>query len=195
MIGRIVFVVVLVSWVISAVAIAQDGKKTEDLRFSSFQCTYDYSLGIPVYTSWDIDKSDIGDVRRNRSWRFKSDSRIKRPRPDTNDYTNSGFQRGHMCPAADRSSSIERMKETFIMTNVCPQSPRLNTGPWKVLELESRAMAKRLGRVHVRVAPLFFHQDTMRIGRHQIAVPHAFIKVVYRSDSITPIYCSIFSNE
>jgi hypothetical protein len=51
-----------------------------------------------------------------------------------NDYRNSGYDKGHLCPAADRSASREDMDATFLMTNIAPQAPALNRGPWEKLE-------------------------------------------------------------
>ncbi|HEX2684859.1 MAG TPA: DNA/RNA non-specific endonuclease, partial [Ferruginibacter sp.] len=51
-----------------------------------------------------------------------------------NSYSGSGFDRGHNCPSADRTSSISANSSTFLMTNMIPQSPRLNQGPWATLE-------------------------------------------------------------
>ncbi len=50
------------------------------------------------------------------------------------DYSGSGYDRGHLCPSKDRSSSEEANRETFLMSNMQPQTPKLNQKTWKYLE-------------------------------------------------------------
>ena len=126
---------------------------------------------------------------------FRADPRLGSDAVRSSDYSRSGYQRGHMVPAADRSSSLEAMQETFVMTNVCPQLPSLNTGAWKRLENYERVCALRRGRVHIRVAPIFIHEDTDRIAGGRVAVPHGYIKVIYAADSLTVIACQLFTNQ
>lgn len=195
MIGRFVVISLLMLWAVASMAMAHDPQEVKDLSFTTFQVTYDNTLGIPVYVQWDITPKDLGTVKRSPSWAFRQDQRIGRPCATSSDYTRSGYQRGHMCPAADRSASVEKMKETFTMANVCPQAPALNCGKWLQSEEHARYLARQLGKVHVRVAPLFFHMDTTFIGRHRVAVPHGFIKVIYMADSITAIHTELFTNQ
>lgn len=195
MLSRFVFLIVLFLWVSASIALAQQQKKADTLAFSSYKVVYDYTLNIPVYVCWSVSSHDLGNVKRNSGWRFKQDSRLQKPRVSTADYRLSGYQRGHMCPAADRSYSKEAMKETFTTANICPQAPSLNVGAWKQTEDQTRQLATILGKVHVKCAPIFTHADTTRIGKHRVAVPHGFIKVVYLADSITPIFCRLFTNE
>lgn len=58
-----------------------------------------------------------------------------------------------------------------------------------------RVAALRLGRVHIRVAPIFTHGDTYRIAGGKVTVPHGFIKVIYAADSLTVIACQLFTNQ
>jgi endonuclease G len=56
------------------------------------------------------------------------------------DYANSGFDRGHNCPSADRTSTIADNSATFLMTNMMPQAPDNNQGPWEALESYCRTL-------------------------------------------------------
>lgn len=194
MISRIVFLTVLLLWVVATVVHAQGKEKAVDLAFSTYHVTYDYSLGIPVYISYDVSSRDLGPVKRKSSWSFRQDTRLPKPRVKSSDYTNSGYQRGHMCPAASRSASVKAMKETFSMANVAPQVPTLNVGAWLKMENRERDLCKSMHRVHVRIAPVFTHEVTAKIARGRVAVPHGFIKVIYAADSLTVIACQLFDN-
>lgn len=150
----------------------------------SYSVEYRPDLGIPTRVDWMITDSLMGSVKRTPTFRFKADGRTPRPRITSALYTRSGYQRGHMCPAADRSASKDLMRSTFLMSNVCPMTPSLNTGAWKVTEEAGRALARRGHNVHVTAGPLFFPQDTTWIGGHRVAVPHAFIKFMWTDDEL-----------
>lgn len=195
MISRTITILILCSWVIASVAIAQSKTTEVDLSFSTWNAVYSSTLGLPVYIAWDVTRDDIGSVKREPSMPFRVDPRLGPDAVRSSDYNRTGYHRGHMVPAADRSSSLAAMRETFIMSNVCPQRPALNTGEWKHFENYERVCALRLGRVHIRVAPIFIHEDTSRIAGGKVAVPHGFIKVIYAADSLTVIACQLFTNQ
>ena len=140
-----------------------------------------YNCGVrcPSQVGWTVRAEDMGTAKRQPGWRFLSDV------PDTlayvrhSDFTNTGYQRGHLCPAADRSASSELMRGTFHLSNVAPQVPALNVGAWKTSETFCRAAALKYGSVDVVVVPIFLRRDTAFIGRNRLAVPHAFFKAAW----------------
>lgn len=150
----------------------------------SYSVEYRPDLGIPTRVDWVISDTLMGSVKRTPTFRFKADGRTPRPRVTSALYTRSGFQRGHMCPAADRSASKDLMRSTFLMSNVCPMTPAINTGAWKVTEETGRALARQGHKVNVTAGALFFPQDTSWIGGHRVAVPHAFIKFMWTNDEL-----------
>ncbi len=98
----------------------------------------------------------------------------------TTDYTNSGFDRGHMSPAADNSWLELAMKESFYLSNVAPQhGPRMNRGIWKELEDRTREWATSRGKIMAVSGPVFGALPN-RIGpNREVAVPEGFFKVLY----------------
>lgn len=166
----------------------------DTLDSGTYVVVYSPALRIPLSVDWVLRKSDLGASRREPSWRFAEDTRIPRPRACHSDYTRSGFDRGHMVPAADRSATIGAMRSTFIMTNVCPQVPSLNRGSWKRLEDGCRSIANHGQALHIHVDALFWVADTQRIGRDSVAVPHGFVKSVYSWPSDSLIYARYFQN-
>lgn len=195
MISKTVTILILCSWVMASVAISQSKTTEVSLSFSSWNAVYSSSLGLPIYIAWDVTRDNIGSVKREPSMPFRSDPRIGPDAIRSSDYDRSGYHRGHMVPAAGRSGCLAAMQETFVMTDVCPQLPSLNTGAWKRLENYEQVAALRLGHVHIRVAPIFTHEDTIRIAGGKVAVPHGFIKVIYAADSLTVIACQLFTNQ
>lgn len=96
------------------------------------------------------------------------------------DYSNSGYDRGHMTPAADMKWDAEAMEQSFFMTNICPQNRRLNSGGWSRLEKKVRSWACRDSSLIVATGPIFTTHSQGSIGKEvSIPVPDAFFKVVY----------------
>ena len=111
--------------------------------------SYNRSRAIPNWVAWRVIKADMSDLQRVDS--FRPDDRL----PDgwteikPSDYTNSGYDRGHICPNADRDGTPEAMASTFVMTNMTPQTPDLNRGPWEKLEGYLRTLVTRGSDVYV----------------------------------------------
>ena len=162
----------------SAVSLWAQNEKALIIDHQSYRVHFRPDLGIPQFVEWALSKNDIGAQKRKSSFRFKSDKATPRPRVCAADYVNTGYHKGHMCPAADRSATMQSMKSTFVMSNVCPMIPRFNTGAWKQTENYERFLASLGISLRISASPLFFPRDTTRIGRHRVAVPHAFLKVI-----------------
>lgn len=166
----------------------------DTLDFGTFQTVYKPALRVPVSADWLLYPGDIGKAQREPSWRFAEDIRVPSPRATHDDYTHSGYDRGHLVPAADRSASISSMRSTFTMTNVCPQVPSLNRGEWKRLENVCRGYVQKGYSLRIHVDAVFWYADTQRIGAHAVAVPHAFVKTVYSWPSDSLLYSRYFQN-
>jgi endonuclease G len=100
--------------------------------------------------------------------------------PDTDfkvDYLKSGYDRGHLAPAADMGWSIETMVQSFFYSNMSPQVPRFNRGVWKKLEMHVRNWAVEYDSLYVVTGPIF---DSVMptIGPHRVAVPKSYYKVL-----------------
>lgn len=166
----------------------------DTLDCGTFSVVYDPALRIPITADWEVSRQYIGDSQREPSWRFAEDTRVSRPRATHQDYTRSGYDRGHLCPAADRSRSKTNMRTTFIMTNVCPQAPTLNRGEWKKLETACRNIARHGQALSIHVDAVFWPADTQRIGKNRVAVPHGFVKTIRDFLTDTICYSKYFQN-
>ena len=95
------------------------------------------------------------------------------------DYTRSGYDRGHMVPAADMKWDSKAMNDCFYMSNICPQTHTLNAGGWETLESACRRWAKREGSVYIVCGPVYKGTKHKTIGNNlKITVPEGFFKVV-----------------
>lgn len=111
--------------------------------------SYNRDRGIPNWVSWRVTKVDLGDLEREDA--FRPDDRLPKgwTRVTPSDYTGSGYDRGHVCPNADRYTSREAADATFLMTNMTPQTGDLNRGPWQKLEAYLRTLVTRGSDVYI----------------------------------------------
>lgn len=160
-----------------------------------YSVEYDTTLKIPRRVTWDLCLGDIGTVKRLSSMKFYPDADIPEGTAMPSDYTRTGYDRGHMCPAADRSCSKREMLATFSMANIAPQAPALNRGAWKRIEDATRKYVKSGSTLTVIADAIFWQADTLRIGRSRVAVPHAFVKTVRLQANDSIIYSGYFQND
>src|SRR5499426_1911582 len=109
-----------------------------------FAASWNAKKRIANWVSWRLVAQDIGDTERSQ---FYADPEIGTPSPK--DYTNSGYDRGHLCPSKDRSDTPENNKAVFTMLNILPQSPACNRGPWEKAEEFERSLAQAGREVYI----------------------------------------------
>ncbi len=144
------------------------------LENNFYALSYNRQKGIPNWVSWRLAKDDFGETDRQND--FRPDNRLpnewKKVTPS--DYSGSGFDRGHLCPSADRSSSVKANSETFLMTNMTPQTHDLNAGPWEKLESYSRSLARRNVTLYI-IAGQYGEKGKIK---NKITVPTNFWKII-----------------
>lgn len=146
-------------------------------EYTGFTVNFNKSHGTPNYVAWEL----LGEEVKNeveRSNNFWQDPEIIGC-PTHGDYTHSGFDRGHMCPAADQKWSPEAMSDCFVMANICPQDRKLNSGAWNTLENKERQWAQRDSAIMIVAGPIYSAEDTQWIGYdNKVRVPGAFFKAI-----------------
>lgn len=148
------------------------------LRREGYICNYNNDTRIPNYCAWVLTRSHVAGKEKRSGIEFQPDMDVPEPRADTYDYSRSGYDRGHICPAGDNKWSHTAMKQSFLLSNICPQAPELNRGDWNEIEQSCREWARRYGKIYIIAGPIFLNQRHRRIGKHKVAVPEAFFKVV-----------------
>ncbi|EOR93034.1 DNA/RNA non-specific endonuclease [Arcticibacter svalbardensis MN12-7] len=103
--------------------------------------SYSMSQGHPKWVSWHLDASNITGVA-SRQDNFASFTGLPNSwyQVQSTSYSGSGFDRGHNCPSADRTSSVEANSSTFLMTNMIPQAPNNNQKSWASFESYLRTL-------------------------------------------------------
>lgn len=156
------------------------GPRGKELHHVGYVSSFNALTMQPNWVAWELLADETsGSVERLKT--FMPDPQLPQSMQVVHaDYTNSGYDRGHMCPAADMKWSSDAMRECFYMTNICPQAPRLNQNYWERLESACRRWARCEGRVYVCCGPVFADfRKSPKIGRdHKVCVPDGFFKVV-----------------
>lgn len=142
--------------------------------------SYNKKYNTPYWSAWQLTKAKT-DGPNERSKKFWADPAVDKPyRVDWYEYKESGYDRGHMCPAADMKWSEQAMHDCFYMTNMCPQVPALNSGAWRKLEEKCRQWAIEEGRIYIVCGPIYkkgVRHEEIGID-HRIMVPEQFFKAV-----------------
>lgn len=108
---------------------------------------------------------------------FVEDESVKTQSADWRNYKNSGYDRGHLCPAGDRKLSLEAYNETFLTSNISPQDHDFNAGIWNRLEQKVRFWAEKYDGVYV-VTGGVLNENLKTIGYENVSVPNEFYKIV-----------------
>ena len=108
---------------------------------------------------------------------FRSDEKVNSNSATIYDYKGSGYDRGHLAPAADFSFSSIAMSESFYMSNISPQNPSFNRGIWKKLEHLVRTWGSKSS-LYVATGP-FLDDCSLTIGINKVCVPKFYYKVIY----------------
>jgi endonuclease G len=116
--------------------------------------------------------------RAPRPNQFLDDLKVNTGSATWRDYVGSGYDRGHLAPAADLAFDEAAIRESFYMSNVSPQARNFNAGIWQELEICVRAWAKRNKQLYVVTGPVLTLPSKGRIGKNQVAIPAAFYKVL-----------------
>ncbi len=112
------------------------------LKEGYYSVSYNRDRGIPNWVSWHTVITDYGSVPRQDNFRANTSLPTDWYKVDNLSYSSSGFDRGHMCPSADRTTSIAANSSTFLMTNIVPQAPRNNQITWAGLEDYCRTLVQ-----------------------------------------------------
>ena len=148
------------------------------VQHTGYTVSFNSDWNIPNWVAYELTKEEVaGD--EPRAEHFIPDPEIRNC-PTTDDYKNSGYDRGHMAPAGDMKWSETAMKESFYLSNICPQNHNLNSGDWKSLEEHLRTMATQYDKVYIVCGPIVSTSPKTIGKEHKVTVPAAFFKAVLR---------------
>lgn len=164
------------------------------IQHTGFILSYNKQWKVANWVGYELTRSETrGEEKRTN--KFVKDPLVKGASATDADYKGSGYDRGHLAPAADMAWSNTAMKESFYFSNMTPQAPNLNRGIWKSLEDKTRKWADRDSAIIVICGPVM--KDTRKtIGKNKVLVPAQFYKIILSPYGKTPKAIGfLFNNE
>ncbi|HEX3758039.1 MAG TPA: DNA/RNA non-specific endonuclease [Kofleriaceae bacterium] len=149
---------------------------------ADYVVSYNGSRKVPNWVSWELNPSYLGSIDRQNDFRPDDTFPSSEPQAQLTDYSGSGFDRGHMCPSADRTLTVTANSQTFYLTNMVPQSANNNRGPWEKLEEELRTIVDGGKEVFI-IAGGVFSTSSRTIGTG-VSVPDKTFKVAVVLDAV-----------
>ena len=154
------------------------GGKGEIIEHTGYTLSYREEYEVPEWVAYELTREEVTTLAVERKDNFREDKTVSTGSATLQDYKKSGYDRGHMAPAADFRWSAEAMDDTFYLSNMCPQTHAFNSGIWSDLESAIRSMAYEDGSIYVVTGPVLTDGPYDTIGENKVAVPSYFYKVV-----------------
>ncbi len=142
-----------------------------------YTASYNHTTLCPDWVAWELTAEECrGTNEQGRQ--FSRDPDIEFPKASREDYSNSGWDKGHMAPHAEMKWSLQAMAESDYFTNICPQDKVMNAQAWRKIEDLTRRLALRHGAVYVICGPVYDSVEHRHIGPACVHVPDRFFKAL-----------------
>lgn len=151
------------------------GEEEDIVKHQGYTAAYNHTTLCPDWVAWELTSEEV-DGTNEGQYSFSRDPNVKFPKASREDYSHSGWDKGHMAPRADMKWSCQALEESYYFTNVCPQDHEMNSQAWRKIEELSRRLAKYYGRVYIVCGPLFDEHRFSTIG--EVHVPDRFFKAL-----------------
>lgn len=151
--------------------------KEQIIKHEGYTVSYNSDYKIANWVAYELTSREAISKKHDRTNKFVPDPMVKGTTAKNEDYTRTGYDKGHLAPAGDMKWSAKAMRESFYFSNICPQKPGLNRGIWKDLEEQARLWAKENRSLRVVTGPVI-SDDMKRLGKHRVGVPKSFYKVM-----------------
>lgn len=151
----------------------------EVIAHSYYVLSYNETHEQPNWVMYMITKKHVeGAIQRESA--FTEDKDVTTKSAKSADYHRSGYDRGHICPAADMRLNMISMKESFYMSNISPQKHQFNAGIWLDLENHVRSLVKEHDTLYVVAGPVLKPGLPKIKGTYnEISIPESFFKIIY----------------
>ncbi len=151
------------------------------ISHNNYSLSYSEKHEQPEWVAYQLKKEHLSKNEFKRPF-FEVDKKVRTSSADWRNYKNSGYDKGHLCPAGDRGYSYDAYEETFLTSNISPQNHKFNAGIWNKLEQKTRYWANRYDGVYVITGGVLTN-DLKTIGYEAVSVPKYFYKVIFNRSS------------
>ncbi len=153
------------------------------LCHTGYCLSYDENFKLAKWVAYELTVEETQGTFARKD-KFKPDPLLTKNSASLADYKNSGYDRGHLAPAADMKWSAEAMAESFYLTNMSPQDKSFNRGIWNTLEEQVRIWAREYKSIYITTGPIL-EKGLPTIGPNHIPIPKAFYKVILDYSKMT----------
>lgn len=148
------------------------------IKHSNYILSYNETYEQAEWVAYELTVAETNKTV-DRADRFRADKTVSTASATLADYKGSGYDRGHLAPAADMGFNSTAMSESFYMSNMSPQTPSFNRGVWKKLESKVRNWASEYGKIYVVTAGVLSN-DLPTIGANSVSIPKYYYKIILK---------------
>lgn len=189
-------IITVLTILISTISYSQEFLPTSTtnqiVKHTYYSLSYSEAHEQAEWVYYILTKGMVQGVQKRKD-QFRSDPSVTSGSATLKDYKGSGYDRGHLCPAADMKMNNMSMSESFYMSNMSPQEPSFNRGIWKKLEAKVRDWALEEDTNVVTGGVLTSSKGT--IGASEVTVPKYYYKVIYDPTGEEKMIALILPNE
>lgn len=158
-------------------------KDGEIIYHSHYTLSYNEENELANWVAYELVKEELV-KNHKRTNDFRPDPKVSTGTAEDEDYQGSGYDRGHLMPAADCTWELTAMSESFFYSNIAPQVAGLNRGEWSSLEEDFRDLAIAHDTVWIVTGPIF-DSNIEVIGKNEVAVPGFYYKAgLYKENDL-----------
>jgi endonuclease G len=141
-----------------------------------YSLSYNEKYEQAEWVAYALTKNHLSNKNIKRPY-FELDPKVKTKSSHYKNFKNSGYNKGHLCPAGDRTFSEEAFNETFLTSNISPQTYGFNAGIWNRLEQKTRFWAEKYDKLYI-VTGGILNNNLKTIGFEKVGVPNYFYKII-----------------
>ena len=155
-----------------------EGGNFEIVSNDFYSLAYDEKNEQAAWVGYVLTRENLSKDWNERIDNFRIDPQISTGSATPADYRGSGYDRGHLVPAADMAWNATAQDLTFQMSNISPQSHHFNIGIWRELEETVRIWANKYEEIYVVTGPILTRKGKGTIGESEVTIPPAYFKVI-----------------
>jgi endonuclease G, mitochondrial len=158
--------------------------KGEIVSHDYFVLSYVEAHEQAEWVAYELNRDRLNENWAERPNTFRPDPKVSTESATPRDYSSSGYDKGHLCAAADMAFNDQAIDQTFFMSNMSPQVPAFNGGIWRELEELTRDWARRQQKIYVVTGPILPAVAKTQIGFSKVTVPEAYYKVIFAPEQM-----------
>lgn len=154
----------------------------EIVRHNWYVLSYAEDHEQAEWVAYELTRERLNDNWAARPNTFRPDPEVRTESATPRDYNSSGYDKGHLCPAADMAFDENAIDESFFMSNMSPQVPAFNMGVWRELEELTRDWARKFKHLYIVTGPVLSQPGLGQIGFSKVTVPASYYKILLAAE-------------